>query len=93
MRLAVLVIAFVLAIAAATEHARAAEDAPHNPVPAASRGVDIEIDDNDDDVLEVQVIVLGVVMGSVFVLGTAAWLLRRRLGLTAYTPPADDGHH
>lgn len=47
----------------------------------------------DDDVVEVQLVVLGIVIGTVFVVGTGAFLLRRRLGLTAYTPPADSGHH
>lgn len=49
--------------------------------------------ESDDDVVEVQLVVLGIVIGTVFVLGSAAFLLRRRLGLTAYTPPADTGHH
>lgn len=48
---------------------------------------------DDDDRVEVQLVVLGVVLVTVFGLGTAAYLLRRKLGHTAYTPPADSGHH
>jgi hypothetical protein len=50
-------------------------------------------DQSDDDVVEVQLVVLGIVIGTVFVLGTGAFLLRRRLGLTTYEPPANTGHH
>jgi hypothetical protein len=51
------------------------------------------IPNDDDDRVEVQLAVLGAVILTVFVLGTGAYLLRRRLGLTAYTPPKDAGHH
>lgn len=49
--------------------------------------------DSDDDRVEVQLIVLGVVLVTVFGLGTVAYVLRWKLGRTAYTPPGDSGHH
>lgn len=48
---------------------------------------------DDDDRVEVQLIVLGVVLVTVFGVGTAAYVLRWKLGRTAYTPPTDTGHH
>lgn len=65
------------------------------PVTEASpTGIDFDVDgDEDDDRVEVQLLVLGTVIVTVFILGTGAYLLRRKLGLTAYTPPADSGHH
>lgn len=53
-----------------------------------------EIDDNDDTRVEVQLVVLAIAGGTVFVLGTGAYLLRRRLGLVPPPPePGGDGHH
>lgn len=69
---------------------RAAEPGPGAAVTALQED---EAASGDEDVVEVQLVVLGIVIGTVFVLGTGAYLLRRRLGLTAYTPPADSGHH
>lgn len=95
----VLLIAVVLAAAAALSAQGTPADAAEDnlePAPFAQpayAGIDVDIDGDEDDVLEVQLLVLGVVIGVVFVLGTGAYLLRRKLGLTAYTPPADTGHH
>ena len=47
----------------------------------------------DDDRVVVQLVVLGIVIATVFVIGTAAFGLRWKLGRTAYTPPPDVGHH
>ena len=52
-----------------------------------------ETAESGDDRVEVQLIVLGVVLVTVFGLGTGGYLLRRKLGRTAYTPPTDTGHH
>jgi hypothetical protein len=52
-----------------------------------------ELPSENDDRVEVQLTVLGIALGMVFVAGTAAYLLRRRLGLTAYAPPKDSGRH
>ena len=54
-----------------------------------------EIDDNDDTLVEVQLAVVVIVFGMVFVVGSLLYLLRRRLGLVA--PPPDqaaiEDHH
>ena len=47
---------------------------------------------DDENTVDVQLVVFAVVGGIVFILLPLAYLLRRRLGLTAYTPPAE-GHH
>jgi hypothetical protein len=53
-----------------------------------------QVDDNDDTRVEVQLIVLGIAIGTVFVAGTGIYLLRRKLGLVAPPPePGSDGHH
>jgi hypothetical protein len=53
-----------------------------------------EVDDNDDTRVEVQLAVLAVVIGTVFVAGTGVYLLRRRLGLVAPPPEQEaEGHH
>jgi hypothetical protein len=49
--------------------------------------------DDDDDTVAVQLVVLGIVIATVFVIGTAAYGLRWKLGRTEYTPPPDVGHH
>jgi hypothetical protein len=49
--------------------------------------------DGEDDTVNVQLVVFGIVGGFVFLLLPLGYLLRRRLGLTAYTPPAADAHH
>lgn len=87
----ILVGATAVSLRSADVHA-ASDDAIAAPVAQGSYG-GVDLDDDDDDVFEVQLLVLGVVIGTVFVLGTGAYLLRRKLGLTAYTPPADTGHH
>lgn len=90
-------ISVLLALSAALAGSRgalAAEiDAGHGAGPSVAALQEDEAAGGDDDVVEVQLVVLGIVIGTVFVLGTGAYLLRRRLGLTAYTPPADSGHH
>lgn len=91
-----LLIAMVLLVATAVSlgrgNAHAADDVSTGTVAQASHS-GVDLDGDEDDVLEVQLLVLGVVIGTVFVLGTGAYLLRRKLGLTEYTPPADTGHH
>jgi hypothetical protein len=61
------------------------------PQPAAQQQ---EIDENDDTRVEVQVVVLAIVIGTVFAFGTAAYLVRKRLGLVPPPPEqGSDGHH
>jgi hypothetical protein len=90
----------VLACIAATALAVVAQNAAAAVTPLASRSTDApsvqtqEIDDNDDTRVEVQLVVLGVVAGTVFVLGSCVYLLRKRLGLVAPPPEqGGSGHH
>jgi hypothetical protein len=74
------------ALAASAWPAVAGADAPADPQTV--------VDDNDDTRVEVQLVVLGIVIGAVFVLGSVIYLVRRRLGLVP--PPPDQnasGHH
>ena len=52
-----------------------------------------EVDDNDDTRVEVQLVVLAIAAGTVFVAGSGAYLLRKRLGLVAPPPEQDTGGH
>lgn len=90
----VLTVACVLTLRGAGVHA-AARPAPYEPsAQATAAGIEFDVDgDEEDDRVEVQLLVFGTVVLVVFVLGTGAYLLRRKLGLTAYTPPTDTGHH
>lgn len=52
------------------------------------------VDDNDDTRVEVQLAVLGIALGTVFVLGTGVYVLRKKLGLVPPPPEqGTDGHH
>ena len=89
-----LLIALIVTFAAAVpwrgaQAAGLAHDAPAPAVSAQEEGAGPE----NEDTVEVQLVVLGVVLSGVFVAGTGAYLLRRKLGLTAYTPPQDSGRH
>jgi hypothetical protein len=70
----------------------AAEFVPPSPGLTASSQAR-EIDDNDDTRVEVQLVVLAVAVGTVFVLGSGVYLLRKRLGLVAPPPDQDPGSH
>ncbi|MBI5287453.1 MAG: hypothetical protein HY873_00605 [Chloroflexi bacterium] len=90
-----LLIALVLTVAAAApmRGANAASVAHEAPAPAVSAQEDGAASSGNDDTVAIQLSVLGAVLATVFVVGTGAYLLRRRLGLTAYTPPKDSGQH
>lgn len=52
------------------------------------------VDDNNGTRVEVQLVMLGIAIGTVFVLGTGAYLLRKKLGLVPPPPEeAAGGHH
>ncbi len=87
-----LVLIAVLSLRTSTITNAAAAPVVNAPAPTISHGQDAA-DVNDDDTVAVQLIVLGIVFGTVFVLGSAAYVLRVKLGRTAYTPPTDTGHH
>ena len=88
----ILAVAIAVTFLRAVDGVDAAPDIPSQPAPAVSYQ---EIDDNDDTLVEVQLAVVVIVFGMVFVVGSLLYLLRRRLGLVA--PPPDqaaiEDHH
>ena len=51
------------------------------------------VDDHSDSRVWVQLVVAGIAAGLVVGVGTGAYLLRRKLGLTAYAPDQNAGGH
>jgi hypothetical protein len=92
-RLSLPTLLLLAALALTSASARAAGyDAQSIPERATLQQQDV--DDNDDTRVEVQLVVLGIAAGTVFVLGSGAYLLRKKLGLVA--PPPEQGgagHH
>jgi hypothetical protein len=93
MRVLLLSLVIIWALAAnASQRSEAASD-----IAGASPAVTARpqaIDDNGDTRVEVQLAVLGIAVGSVFVLGTGAFVLRKKLGLVPPPPEqVKDGHH
>jgi hypothetical protein len=85
--------AAVIVVAAGTQQATAAT-APARTAAGTTSPLQLqEVDDNDDTRVEVQLVVLGAVVGTVFVAGTAVYFLRKRLGLVAPPPEQDAGSH
>src|SRR5262245_50707753 len=91
MRAIIVLLLALSALALAAESAKASGiDAPADIAPSYQQ----QVDDNDDSRVEVQLVVLGIVIGTVFVFGSGVYLLRKRLGLVAPPPePTTDGHH
>jgi hypothetical protein len=86
-----LVIICALAVDASPRTGAASDIADPAPAATARRQA---IDDNGDTRVEVQLVVLGIAIGSVFVLGTGAYVLRKKLGLVPPPPEqGTDGHH
>lgn len=52
-----------------------------------------QVDDHDDSRVEVQLVVAGAAALLVVVIGTTAYLVRRKLGLTEYNPEAHATTH
>lgn len=93
MRVLLLSLAIICALAVdASPRAGAASDiAATAPAATARRQA---IDDNGDTRVEVQLVVLGIAIGAVFVLGTGAYVLRKKLGLAPPPPEqGSDDHH
>jgi hypothetical protein len=95
-RLPFFVLPMILILAAASVGTAAASSVP-KPSPAhtpAMQGT-TQTPNDDDDLVEVQLVVAGVAALVVVGLGSAAYFLRRRLGLTAYNPEeaGGGGHH
>lgn len=91
-----ILIAVILAAAAAftlTARTTTAADVaePMHGV-AALRQQREPVDDNDDTRVEVQLVMVGIAVGVVVVLGSGAYLLRKKLGLVA-GPPEQVDHH
>lgn len=84
--LAITVLATIAKLASAAGY-----DAPHDVAPAYQQQ---PVDDNDDTRVGVQLLVLGIVIGIVFVFGTVLYFVRRRFGLVPPPPePGVDAHH
>ena len=97
MRVLVLVAAaLVVVMAVALERGRAdAATVPLQPaaVVASPQQEKPVVDDHDGSRVGVQLVVAGIAAGVVVVLGSGAYLLRRRLGLTAPPPEQGAGGH
>ncbi len=92
MRVLLLVIALIVAGVVLERGTAVASDfAPPAAIAASARQQ--EIDDNDDTRVEVQLVVLAIAVSTVFVLGTGAYVLRKRLGLVPPPPEQEQNHH
>ena len=88
----------VLVMFAAVAVARPSQAADTTPLTQASvlwQADAQPVDDHDDSRVGVQLVVSGITAALVVGVGTGAYLLRRKLGLTAYAPDsaAGGGHH
>lgn len=92
---AVTLILLVVCSAGAIRPAYAAGLPPRDAVTsAAAQSTPKPVDSHDGSRVGVQLVVAGVALGLVVGVGSAAYLLRRRLGLTAYSADeAAGGHH
>lgn len=90
----ILLLSFVIMCALAPYASPRAEAASDVAAPATAANARQTIDDNNDTRVDVQLAVLGIALGTVFVLGTGAYLLRKKLGLVPPPPEeAAGGHH
>jgi hypothetical protein len=92
MRLLPLVLALTLLAAATVHVAPRASAAPGHGGSAAVAAQEQQTED-DDDLVEVQLVVLGLAVFLVVGLGTAGYLLLKRLGLIPPPPGPDAGGH
>ena len=92
--LSVLVLAMFAAVAAVTPSQAASSASRTHSEAMLSAGTQ-PVDDHDESRVGVQLVVAGLAAGVVVGVGTGAYLLRRKLGLTAYAPEdaAGGGHH
>ena len=94
--LALMLGAIALSVHAASP-ADAAERAPATVESVASQSDEespgAQASDDDDDLVEVQLLVLGLAILVVVIGGSAAYLLRKRLGLVAGPPDQDASAH
>jgi hypothetical protein len=92
MRLLPLILALTLLAAASVHVAFRASAAQEHGGETAVAAQEQQTDD-DDDLVEVQLVVLGAALFVVVGLGTAGYLLRKRLGLIPPPPGPDAGGH
>jgi len=83
----------VTLVAAASLRPAYASTAQHTASAAAAVHAQGQVDANDDSRVEVQITVLVAAVTLVVVIGTGAYFLRKRLGLTAPPPKQDAGGH
>jgi hypothetical protein len=89
-----MILALALLLAATAGRAFAAPVPRRDARAAVSYQQKKHVDDHDESRVAVQLIVAGIAAGVVVVVGSGAYLLRKRLGLVA-PPPAQGsgGHH
>ena len=97
MRLLSTTLIAVILMLAAVPLAGRAFAAPSTPL-APSQGATYQqrpaVDDHDESRVTIQLIVAGIAAGVVVVVGSGAYLLRKKLGLVAPPPaPGASGHH
>ena len=100
MRIVLLACAAALAFVAVVRTDASASGAARSPASDSPSIQAQEVDDNDDTRVDVQLVVVALVIGTVFIGGTGAYLLRKRLGLVPPPPeqdatahPGAGGHH
>jgi hypothetical protein len=90
-----LLVLAVCAAVAAVRPSQASEIASGTRAPTMWQAGPQPVDDHEESRVGVQIVVAGIAAGLVVGVGTSAYFLRRKLGLTAYSPDnaGGGGHH